>query len=749
MAPRIGPEPPAPELSLKEKFLHALPFGIGIREKPRHYREMLRTLWENKGSLRYAWRILRHGVCDGCSLGPYGLKDDVMEGTHLCVTRLRLLRLNTMAEFPVELLADVRPLAEGDGGDLHELGRLPAPLIRYKGTNGFAKIEWEEAIDLVAERLRGLDPLRTAWFATSRGITNEGYYAFQKVARILGSPHVDYAARLCHAPSTYGLADVFGVGAPNCSLADMMGTDLLVLWGTNLANNQPVTTKYMHYAKEMGTRIVVVNPYREPGLEKYWIPSIATSAVWGTRLLDDYYPVKIGGDIAFMNGILKSLSERNGFDLNFLGEHATGYDELVRKCRAWTWEELEESSGLSRLDMQKFASIYMEARSAVFVYSMGLTQQEFGVQNVRSIATLAAARGMVGKKRCGVMAIRGHSGVQGGSEVGLAPDKLPGGAPVTPEEARKLSALWGARVPEGPGLAAPEMIEAAHEGRMDFLYSMGGNLLETLPDRKFVRRALERVGVRIHQDIVLNSSMLVPPGDIVLLLPAMTRYEMPGGGTTTSTERRIRYSPEIEGPRIPEAKPEWLIPAMIARRVDLAHQAALPWNTTQEIREEIERVVPLYQGISQLKAEGDSIQWGGVRLFEGGTFDRMPGGKCRLLPQDVPKVVIPPGKFHATTRRGKQFNSMIQGKTDPFSGRPRNSVLIHPDDARELGVAEGDRVRLSSKTGEMEAVVALSPVRRRTLQLYWPEANVLVSRRYDPISKEPDYNVVVDVRRVQ
>ncbi|MBI4565403.1 MAG: FdhF/YdeP family oxidoreductase [Planctomycetes bacterium] len=748
MNPRIGPPPERPLQKPTRTFLEALPFGIGARRKPRHFTEMLKVAWENRDSLKYAWNILRHGVCDGCSLGPYGLKDDVINGVHLCTTRLRLLRLNTMPAFDPAVLEDVEALRKLRNEELQALGRVPYPFVRRRGERGFRRVSWDEALETVAERLRKTDPDRMAWFATSRGLTNEAYYTFQKVARLLGSPHVDYCARLCHAPSTYGLADIFGVGAPNCSLKDFIGTDLLVLWGTNLANNQPVTTKYIHYAKKQGTRVAVVNPFREPGLEKYWVPSVAGSALFGTRLMDDYYAVRIGGDIAFANGTLKALKEMYGFRLDFLQRHGAGVEESMARLDAMAWEELERESGLPRSEMARFASIYKEAETAVFVYSMGLTQSEFGVRNVRSIGTLALARGMVGREKCGVMAIRGHSGVQGGAEVGLAPDKFPGGRPITAESAKELESLWGAPVPARRGLATPHMIEAAHEGRIDFLYNIGGNLLETMPDRRYVREAIGRIGVRLHQDIVVNTSTLLD-GDLVVLLPAMTRYEQPGGCTATSTERRIRFSPEVPGPRVGEAKAEWEIPVLLARKVDPRFERLVPYRHPQEVREEIERAVPFYKGVASLRNEGDSVQWGGERLFEGGTFDRMPGGRARMWVQEIPRRDLPEGKFQVTTRRGKQFNSMVQSRRDPLTGRAaREAVFMCAEDARELGCVEGDRVRLRSGAGEFMGRVFIAPVRPRTLQLHWPEANVLIPRRYDPVSCEPDYNVVVDISKI-
>ncbi|MFQ5904527.1 MAG: molybdopterin-dependent oxidoreductase, partial [Candidatus Binatia bacterium] len=274
-----------------------VPFGLYGQVKPHHFREMAAVVWENKTALPYAWKILRHGVCDGCSLGPYGLRDNVMDGIHLCTTRLKLLRLNTIGELKSSVLNDVERLRQLRQERLRSLGRLPFPMVRHKGEKGFSRVSWDEALNLVAQAIRRTSPQRMGFFATSRGLTNEVYYVFQKLARTLGTNNVDLCSRLCHAASVYGLKATLGVAAPTCSLSDFIGTDLLVIFGSDLPNNQPVTTKYMHYAKEKGTRIVVVNPMREYGLERYWVPSVLTSALFGTKLMDDFFQVHVGGDI--------------------------------------------------------------------------------------------------------------------------------------------------------------------------------------------------------------------------------------------------------------------------------------------------------------------------------------------------------------------------------------------------------------------------------------------------------------------
>jgi molybdopterin-dependent oxidoreductase alpha subunit len=612
-----------------------VPVGLIGQTKPRHYREMLGVLWENRKEIPYAWNVLNHGVCDGCSLGPYGLRDNVMDGVHLCMSRLKLLKLNTMGAADVSALTDVNWLRGMRPEQLRSLGRLSHPMVRRRGERGFLRVSWDEALDIVCKSIHTLAPHEMGFFATSRGLTNEVYYVFQKLARVFGTNNVDLCSHVCHAASVSGLKSTLGYGAPTCSLSDFIGTDLLIIFGSDLANNQPVTTKYMHYAKKAGTRIVVVNPMREYGLERYWGAAVASSALFGTKLMDDFFQVGIGGDIAFINGVLKTLFANDQIDHQFVDKHTAGLDKLKNHLDQQSWEMLEQRSGLSRSEMQRFALLYGQARTAVIVYSVGLTQHEFGVDNVKAVVNLALARGMLGRDKCGIMPIRGHSGVQGGGECGFEPDKFPGGISVNDETARRFSNLWYHPVPSKPGLKVPQLVEAAHRGEIKFLYSIGGNPFETMPDTKFVAEAIGRVPVRVHQDIVLNTSMLLDADEAVVLLPGQTRYEQRSGGTSTSTERRIRFTPEIPGHKIGETKPEWEIPVLIGRKSMPNGDKLFPFDNTQAIREEMSRVMPLYQGIEKLTKEGDQLQWGGPQLYRAG-FAQMPNNRALFTPLDPP-----------------------------------------------------------------------------------------------------------------
>ena len=721
-----------------------IPNGMG-QVKPNHYLDMLRVAWHNRDQPLLAWRILRDGVCDGCALGTTGLHDFTMTGVHLCMVRLNLLRMNTMPALDPAVLSDVSALKRMRSDELRALGRLPYPMIRERGQAGFRRISWDTALDTIAAHIRRSSPERLAFYLTSRGITNEVYYVAQKAARFLGTNNIDNAARICHSASTVAMKQTLGVSASTCSYKDWIGSDLIIFIGSDAPNNQPVTTKYLYYAKQQGTKIAVVNTYREPGLERYWVPSVFESAVFGTKLADDFYLVHTDGDLAFLNGVLKHLIENDWLAYDFIRDHTTDFDTLRDELATQDWEMLEKVSGASREEMLRFAQMYARAKSAVFVWSMGVTHHAHSVENVKAIMNLALARGMIGREKCGVVPIRGHSGVQGGAEVGCVPWNFPGGDAVTPESAAEFSRFWQFDVPAWRGKACLEMIDATHAGEIDVLYSAGGNFLETLPDPSYVHKALEQPRLRVHQDIVLTTQMLVDPAETVILLPAQTRYEQRGGGTETSTERQIIYSPEIPGRRVGETKPEWEIFMLVAERVYPERKHLIHFKDAQQIRNEIAQVTPDYAGIQNLKKKGDAVQWGGPRLCEGGQF-KTPDGRGHFTPLRPPENELPDGYFLVSTRRGKQFNSMVHGPRDPLNGAGREDVFISAEDAQRLNVREGDWVLLRSGTGEMRGRVKLVTIKPRNIQVHWPEGNCLLKRDiYDPACGVPDYNTMVRV----
>jgi molybdopterin-dependent oxidoreductase alpha subunit len=617
---------------------------------------------------------------------------------------------------------------------------------RKRGEKGFTRITWDEALDAVGLGIRAAGGDRSAIYLTSRGLTNESYYVAGKAARAMGVANIDSAARTCHAPSTIGLKSTIGVAASTCSLQDVLETDVVVLWGTNVANNQPVFTKYLYEAKKNGAKVVVINPYLEPGLENYWVPSKPESFLFGTKLCDLHIPVRPEGDVSLANALLKELIGRDAIDHNFVEQHTVGWTELTQHLATLEIEDLLGDAGIDHATLTSLADLYASSQSAVLIWSMGITQHRYGVEGVQAIVNVALARGNVGRNGSGLMPIRGHSGVQGGAEMGAYATAFPGGITVSEESALELSTLWGFAVPSTPGITAPEMVLSAERDELDVLYLDGSNFLDVMPDPQRVEAALSRVPLRVHQDIVLTSQMFID-GDDVILLPAATRYEQEGGGTSTTTERQIAFSPEIvSAPG--EARSEWRIFSDIAMRMNPTLAPHFSWTDNKALRTEIAQVVPMYAGIETLSKTHDAIQYGGRHLCEGGEFP-LPNGRARFTTLAVSPPTVPEGSFFLSTRRGKQFNSMIFNEIDPLTGATRDAVYIDSRDAAVLKVVEGDRVLLRSDIGSMNARVKIVALPSRSVQVHWPEGNVLIDAGInDDASRIPDYNAVVTIEKI-
>jgi molybdopterin-dependent oxidoreductase alpha subunit len=736
------------------------PFGLS-RQKPRHIREMLKVAWENRDNLRWAWKVLTKGVCDGCALGTSGVRDWTLPGTHLCMVRLELLRLNTMGAMDDALLADAALARRSSSKELRALGRLSRPLRRRRGEPGFTPVPYEEALRDIGARFAAAGPRRSAMFVTSRGVTNETYFVAQKVMRWLGSNHVDNSARLCHAPSGVALKSTVGHAATSCSYTDFFASDLIVFIGSNPANDQPVTMKYLAEARRRGARVVSVNTAKESGLDAYWIPSQPVSALLGTKICERTYLVGAGGDLPFLLGAAKVLVEAGRVDLAWIREHVDGLEELEASLRALDLAVLARQAGTSVAEIADFAAELGSAPRGILVWSMGVTQNSNGADAVRAIANLALLRGWLGKEGVGIMPIRGHSGVQGGSEMGCDPAALPGNLPLDEAGARRLSELWGFEVPAWEGMTTVESFGAALSGELDAWWCIGGNFLETMPDPARVEQALARIPLRVHCDIVATSQMLVEPADVAYILPSKTRYEQDGGGTETTTERRVVYSPELDGHQVGESRAEWRMLCDLARHAKPKDSWRVQYSCGADIRADIERSVPFYAGIAKLSRQGDQFQWGGPRLYADGRFP-FPDGKARfavLAPSipyegetnvacEVRESGSAPRRFRLATRRGKQFNSMIQREVDPLTGASRDHIYMHADDAAALGLRADDRIVLSNEHGRFHGRVFLAEVARGSLQGHWPELNQLLPHgRIEPEGGVPDYNAWVDVRR--
>ncbi|QHA91384.1 FdhF/YdeP family oxidoreductase [Bacillus sp. N1-1] len=740
-------------------WVSPIPFGLG-KVKPQHFRDTAKIAWENRDNISYATRILTQGVCDGCALGVSGLYDQTLKGPHVCTTRLNVLRLNTMPAIDQDVLhSDIKELRQYSSTELRKLGRIPYPLIRRKGENHFSRLTWEEAMELIAQKMKKLDPKQYAFYLTSRGITNESYYVASKVARFLGTNHIDNASRICHSPSKTALKRSIGVGASTVNYQDWFGTDVLMFWGSVASNSSPVSTKYMLEAKKRGTKIIMVNPYKEPAMDKYWIPSNGESALFGTKLADDFYQVNVGGDIAFMHGIMKHWfdmeEEKPGSAINhsFVREHVNGYEELKANVQLQSWEEIVRSSGIAKERIIELSLLLAKSQSAVFAWALGLTMHSFATDNISQVANLALLRGFLGKKNSGLMPFRGHSSVQGSGEMGADPFVLPGGG-FDANNIRRMEQVWGFELPKWQGDIVGVTLENIilpedHERKIKLYYLSGGNFLETMPDPDFIEKALSELDIRVHQDIILNTSTLVDAKEAVIVLPARTRYEQEGGGTSTSTERMVYFSPEIEGNQnqVEEARSEWKIYIDLAKRIKPETSHLVDFTTGQEIRDEIAIANPDYDGVQHLSKKGDVFQWGGAWLCEDGIC-QTSDGKGNLVSVEIPDLGKKEGQFIVTSRRGKQFNSMVYKETDPFNQAERYDVLMNAEDASRLSITEGEGIVVYNGFGVFQGRAKFVDIASGNLEVHFPEGNFLLPRgRYEKYAGIPDYNITVTVEK--
>ena len=707
------------KLPWRARFKALSPFGLGIEDKPKHYRAALDVVTENRGNLNYAWKILSRGVCDACPLGTAGFHDWTIGEAHLCLKRLQMLQLNTMEALNHKFLHGVSDIAWMNNDELRKLGRLPYPMRRRHGEPGFTRITWDDAYQRIADQIRSTEPERLAFFLGARGLTNEAYYMAQKVARFLGTNNIDTAGRLAHSPSTAALRDAIGVDSSTCSYEDLIGTDLVVFFDSRPATDQPVMTNYLHWARRRGARVVVVGPHLERDMYRYWAPSITRSALWGSKMADHWFPVARGGETAYLYGVLRALIEEGWHDESFINQHTEGFDALKQRAQSMQWDVLEEQSRVERGGMAELARLLHKARSAVFIWNTGAHEHELDAPAVQMVMNTALSKGFVGRKHCGLLPMPMHTGLPGAKAMGAYATGLPGNLAINAENATDLASHWGFKIPETRGLTASDMVEAGKRDQLSMLYCVGGNFLAAEADAKYVRQAMERVPLRVHQDVILTEQMFIEPkrddGE-VLLLPAKTMYEQKEGGTQTSAERRVMFSPEM--PReVGETRSEWRIFLQLAQAVNNKRAMELGCTTGPEVREEIAKVVPAYHGIQYLENVGDAFQAEGPRLCEDWQFPTHDH-KAHFQVAPLPRMGRKRGTFEASAIADSNGSERTQ--------YPADAILVNAADAADLHLKQGDRIALGSQTGRCEGHVHLAPIPRGQVRISAAEAGGLL-----------------------
>ena len=625
-------------------------------------------------------------------------------------------------------------------------GRLVQPVILEKGSQHYRPIEWGEAMERIAAKIKATRPEESFFYFSGRS-SNEAGFLLQLFARLYGTNHVNNCSYYCHQASGVGLASVIGTGAGTVKLDDMEHADCVFLIGGNPASNHPRMMRTLMMVRRSGGKVIVVNPIVETGMVNFSVPSDAWALLFGAEIASTYVQPYVGGDLAMIYGIMKRLRElhaatpRNAageliVDEEFLGRHCVGWAELARQLDALSWDDIVRKSGVSKREIDGMAAQYAESKRAVFAWTMGVTHHLHGAATVQAIAQLALMRRMVGRPGAGLQPIRGHSNIQGMGTVGVTP---------TLKKAifERLESHYDVRLPTTKGYDTLECLDAADEGEMRFAFCLGGNLYGASPDATYAKRAMEKIDTVVYMNTSLNTGHAWGTGsEATIILPVLARDEEPEPSTQESMFSYIRLSdggpPRHVGPRA-----EVEIIADIARRV-LGEAGPVNWRDmahTSTIRTAIAAIVPGMEQIAEIDTTKKEFSSPG-RAIDSPSFPT-PDGLAHLFVHDLPEP--PEGVQLMTIRSEGQFNTVVYEEEDLYRNQTRRDiVMMHPDDITRFGLTAGGKCRITSSAGEMrgQIVSAFDQIRPGCVAMYYPESNVLVPKAADPLSRTPAYKSI-------
>src|SRR3984885_47676 len=648
--------------------------------------------------------------------------------------------------------------------DLENEGRLTHPMVYDRETDRYLPISWDEALAKIGAALRELPHPDMAEFYTSGRASNEAAFLYQLFAREYGTNNFPDCSNMCHEATSVGLPESIGVGKGTVTLEDFDHCDALFCIGHNPGTNHPRMLTTLRECAKRGVPIIVFNPLRERGLERFTSPQhpVEMLTLSSTPIASTYYLVKVGGDIALLKGIMKtvlaldakSLAEGGPgvLDRDFIKKHTTGIDELLADLNATSWVAIEEASGLSRSDIELVGNIYAKAERVIINYGMGITQHRHGTGNVQQIANLLMLRGNIGRKGAGISPLRGHSNVQGDRTVGIT--EIP-----NDELLDGLARVFGFEPPRSKGHNAIEAVEAIRDGRSKALVCLGGNLAVAMSDPEVTFEAMRNLDLAVHIATKLNRSHLLLAKQS-FILPCLGRTEIDiqaTGRQSVTVEDSMSMVHASSGGLKPASEHLRSEPAIIAGMA----LATLPdtrvgWTDLiadyGKIGDAIEAVFPEFADFNaRIKKPGgfwlyvaaSEREW--LTSTGKANFLRYPG-----LDED-PRVADREALTLTTIRSHDQYNTTIYGLNDRYRGITgrRDVVFVNEGDLDSRGLKHGDLVDVSvvpdaEKKPTARAMRKLTAVAYNIAQgsiaAYYPEANVLVALdHYDVKSGTPSY----------
>jgi molybdopterin-dependent oxidoreductase alpha subunit len=699
------------------------------------------------GSVALYKRLRSNNACKTCALGMGGQAGGMVnEAGHfpeVCKKSVQAQAADmgkTVTEADLARL-DVNALAALSSAQAEALGRLTFPIVCGPDDTHFRRISWDDAMRTAAEAFTSTTPDRTFFYASGRS-SNEAAFLLQVVARTYGTNNVNNCSYYCHQASGVALSSIYGSGTASVSLDDLGTTELAVVIGANPASNHPRLITQLINLRRRGGKVIVINPLSELGLKRFRLPSQAKSLIIGSQVSDLYIQPHIGGDIALMVGLLKGIIESGAVNDTYIENHTESWEAVRDAATATSWDDIVERSGVERTDIDACVDLLGKAKSAVFMWAMGLTHHAHGVDNVRALANVAMARGFLGSPGSGLMPIRGHSNVQGIGSVGVSPQ-------LKESFAKSLREKYGVVASSTPGKDTYACMNAAHDGFIDAALMLGGNLWGSNPDSRWSTESLSRIGTAVSMTTKLNQGHFNGRAGTTVILPVLARDEERESTTQESMFNFVRLSdggtPAVDG----EMRSEVAILSDLAQRI--LPRDRFDWSmitSHDSLRRAIADTVPGYESVGDIGTTKKEFEIPN-RVFHDGAFPTATG-RATFHWVELPDMNRPVDGFMLMTIRSEgQFNSVVYDEEDLYRGTTRRDVvMMAAEDVARLGLREGDPVTVRSATGSLDVVIAEVDIRPGNIAMYYPEANVLVDRVIDPESLTPAFkSVAVSVER--
>lgn len=643
----------------------------------------------------------------------------------------------------------VKELSDKDDFWMGAQGRLTEPVVLRNGGTHYEPISWEDAFKLIATDLNALESPDEAIFYTSGRTSNEAAFLYQLFVRQFGTNNLPDCSNMCHESSGVALSESIGLGKASVRLSDFRKTDLVIVIGQNPGTNAPRMMTSLEGAKRAGAKMLAINPLPEAGLLGFVNPNpqhypnplmfpVKMLANKPTHLADLHLPIRIGGDMAVLKGMMKVMLGRERaapgtiFDQAFINEKTEGFDAFVASLDATGWEDILSETGLTQDQIVEAAEMFIGAQRVITCWAMGLTQHKASVATIQDLVNLHLLRGQIGKEGAGVCPVRGHSNVQGDRTMGIWEK-------VNEKFFSALGKEFDFTPPPNDGFSTVDSIRAMSEGRAKVFFAMGGNFLSAAPDTDVVYEALKQCRLTVQVITKLNRTALAT-GEQALILPCLGRSEkdVQAGGeqfvTTESTMLNVQESRGIFEPASENLRSEPWIVAQLAKAT-LGGKSTVEWDAMvadyDRIRDAISRVVEGCEDYNERVR-----QPGGFYLKNPpreGTFPTKTG-KAQFRSSTLDRLQLADGQLLLTTIRShNQFNTTIYDLSDRYRGieGERRVIFLNPDDINAMNLKTGQVVDITShfEASERHAfrfIVVPYPIPRQCAAAYFPEANPLV-----------------------